>query len=172
MKAALRVLNELEAEGCLGRYAIGGAMGAMFYAEPVTTYDLDIFAVLPQAGTGLLTLQPLYEALRLRGYEPGEYVMIEGIPVQFLPAYNPLLEEALEQARPESLEGVQTRILQMEHLIAIAIQTNRPKDHLRVRILLQEGNPDLALVSEICNRHGLTPPVSEKGEGLWTPPKT
>jgi hypothetical protein len=42
----------------------------------------------------------LYEALRARGYaEEGECVMIEGVPVQFLPAYNALLEEALAQAR-------------------------------------------------------------------------
>ena len=171
MKAALHVLNELEAEGCLGRYAIGGAMGSLFYADPVTTFDLDIFVVLPKAENGLLTLEPLYEALRRRGHVPGEHVMIEGVPVQFLPAYNPLLEEALAQARPDEVEGVPTRILKVEHLIAIAIQTNRQKDRLRVQILLKEGNPARDALGEICQRHNLKPPTLDEGEAPWTLPK-
>jgi len=68
MEKALQVLNELERNGELGRYAIGGAMAATFYIEPVLTFDLDIFVVLPEAAGGLLTLAPLYQALRTRGY--------------------------------------------------------------------------------------------------------
>src|SRR3990172_12706791 len=100
MEQTLSVLNALEREGILGRYAIGGAMGATFYTEPVLTFDLDVLVVLPRTTSGLLTLAPLYEALRTRGYmEEGECVDIEGVPVQFLPAYNALLEEALKGAR-------------------------------------------------------------------------
>jgi len=96
----LQVLNELEQKGHLSRYAIGDAMGATFYVEPLLTFDLDVFVVLSQTGGGLLSLAPLYEALRTRGYaEEGECVLIEGVPVQFLPAYNALLEEALAEAR-------------------------------------------------------------------------
>ena len=43
MKTALRVLNDLVAEKVIKDYAIGGAMGAMFYMEAVTTMDLDVF---------------------------------------------------------------------------------------------------------------------------------
>ena len=100
MEQTLNVLNALEREGILGCYAIAGAMGATFYTEPVLTFDLDVIVVLPQTTSGLLTLTPLYEALRARGYmEEGECVDIEGVPVQFLPAYNALLEEALTEAR-------------------------------------------------------------------------
>jgi len=100
MEKTLQVLNVLERDGALSRYAIGGAMGATFYAEPVLTFDLDIFVILPQTADGLLALEPLYAALRARGYtEEGECVNIEGIPVQFLPAYNNLLVEALAEAR-------------------------------------------------------------------------
>jgi hypothetical protein len=89
MEQTLQILNELERAGVLGRYAIGGAMGATFYVEPVLTYDLDVFVVLPQTPGGLLTLAPLYQALRKRGYtEEGDCVNIAGVPVQFLPAYN------------------------------------------------------------------------------------
>ena len=59
-----------------------------------------VFVLLPQSKEDLFTLGPLYEILRTRGYsEDGEFVIIEGIPVQFLPPYNPLIEEALAEAR-------------------------------------------------------------------------
>jgi hypothetical protein len=63
MKRTLQVLNELEHEGVILRYAIGGAMGATFYVEPLLTFDLDVFVILPQEAGNLLSLAPLYEAL-------------------------------------------------------------------------------------------------------------
>ncbi len=129
MKRTLQVLNELEHAGVIERYAIGGAMGATFYVEPLLTFDLDVFVILPQSAAGLLSLAPLYEALRARGYtEEGECVLIEGIPVQFLPAYNALLDEALREARTTSYEEALTRVVRAEHLIAICLQTGRDKD--------------------------------------------
>jgi hypothetical protein len=37
MEATLQVLNDLERAGVVRRYAIGEAMGATFYVEPVLT---------------------------------------------------------------------------------------------------------------------------------------
>ena len=126
MEKTLRLLNELEREGVLGRYAIGGAVGATFYAEPVVTFDLDIFVMLPQTTGGLVTVSPLYESLRRRGCMPeDDCVLIEGVPVQFLPAYNALLEEALAEARDTLYGQTTTRVLRAEHLVAIALQTGR-----------------------------------------------
>jgi hypothetical protein len=62
MRRTLQILNELEQSGVMSRYAIGGAMAATFYVEPVLTFDLDIFVLLPQAKGGLLTLAGLYDA--------------------------------------------------------------------------------------------------------------
>ena len=45
MKETLSEINELRAAGLIGQYAIGGAMGATFYLEPISTYDLDIFVI-------------------------------------------------------------------------------------------------------------------------------
>ena len=39
MKTALKVLNDLVTENVIRDYAIGGAMGAMFYMEAITTLD-------------------------------------------------------------------------------------------------------------------------------------
>jgi hypothetical protein len=79
MRRTLEVLNDLEKQGVFSRYAIGGAMAATFYTEPVLTFDLDVFVVLlPETGQ-LMSLAPVYEALRARGYgEEKEAVMIEG----------------------------------------------------------------------------------------------
>ena len=156
METTLQVLNDLERTGAVSRYAIGGAMGATFYIEPVVTFDLDVFVVLPQTSGGLLTLTPLYEVLRKRGYvEEGECVNIEGVPVQFLPAYNALLEEALAEAREVQYEATPTRVLRAEHLLAIALQTGRDKDRDRVRLLREQVPLDQAYLKAVLDRHGL-----------------
>lgn len=160
MERTLQVLNELERDGVLSRYAIGGAMGATFYVEPLLTFDLDIIVLLPETHSGLLTLAPVYEALRAKGYvEEGECVVIEGVPVQFLPAYNTLLEEALRDARDMAYQALSTRVLRVEHLVAICLQTGRGKDRERVRILQEQATIDAAYLTGILRRHQL--------EGKW-----
>ncbi|MGH7981767.1 MAG: hypothetical protein ACREFF_01310, partial [Candidatus Udaeobacter sp.] len=75
---------------------------------------------MPSTAGRRLTLAPLYDALRARGYaEENECIIIEGVPVQFLPAYNSLVEEALNQAQEIMFEEVPTRVLRSEHLVAI-----------------------------------------------------
>ena len=160
MEKTLQVLNDLARSGVLSRYAIGGAMGATFYVEPVLTFDLDIFVILPQTVSGLLTLKPLYEGLRARGYtEEGECVNIEGVPVQFLPAHNDLLVEAMTEAREVLYEQTPTRVLRAEHLTAIALQTGRDKDRERVRLLREQAELDRNYLANVLNRHSL--------EGKW-----
>jgi hypothetical protein len=158
MEKTLQVLNALEHEGVITRYAIGGAMAATFYAEPALTFDLDIFLHLsqPQTAGGLLSLAPLYQHLRRRGYiEEGECVLIEGVPVQFLPAFNALLEEALAEARQTLYEQTPTRVLRAEHLAAIAVQTGREKDRQRVRLLKEQASMDPEYLTGVLARHGL-----------------
>ena len=131
-------------------------MGATFYAEPLLTFDLDVFVVLPHTPGGLLTLTSVYDALRAKGYaEEGECVNVEGVPVQFLPAYNPLLEEALAQARETIYEATPTRVMRAEHLLAIALQVGREKDRQRVRLLLEQAAIDEHYLSGVLSRHGL-----------------
>ncbi len=156
MEKTLQILNALAHDGVLGRYAIGGAMGATFYVEPLLTFDLDIFVLLPSTAGGLLTLAPLYVALRARGFvEEHECVNIAGVPVQFLPAYNALVEEALSEARETLYEQTPTRVLRPEHLLAISLQTGRDKDRQRVRLLLEQAPLDHDYLSAVLARHGL-----------------
>ena len=82
MRRTLQVLNGLVQNHVLSHYAIGGAVAATFYVEPLLTFDLDIFVALLISGRdgSLLSLSPVYEALRGLGYvEEGECVSIEGV---------------------------------------------------------------------------------------------
>jgi hypothetical protein len=81
--------------------------------------------------------------------------MIEGVPVQLLPAYNALVEEALGQAREIDYEGVSTRVVQAEYLIAICLQTGRAKDRARVAMLREQAHLDHELLADILKRHQL-----------------
>ena len=166
MKRTLEVLNELEREGVFTRYAIGGAMAATFYTEPVLTFDLDVFVNrrIPCSGAvsaskskaSAVTDRRYSDALRTRGYkEEQECILIEGVPVQFLPAYNALIEEALAQAREIDYEGVPARVVRAEHLIAICLQTGRAKDRARVAMLREQAHLDHELLADILNRHQL-----------------
>ena len=159
------MLNELEKHGVFSRYAIGGAMAAAFYTEPFLTFDLDVFVVLPRTPGGLLTLAPLYDALRTRGYseQENECIRIEGVPVQFLPAYNTLVEEALNEAQEIMYEDVPARVLRSEHLLAICLQTGRSKDRERVRILREQAKLDQNFLADVLRRHQL-----EDKWKLWT----
>lgn len=65
--------------------------------------------------------------------------MIEGWPVQFLPPTGPLLEEAIGEAVETDLEGERTFVLSAEHLVAIALQTNRAKDKARILQFVEAG---------------------------------
>lgn len=150
-------MNELEREGVISRYAIGGAVGAIFYMEPFLTFDLDVFVLLPESAGGLLTLSPIYGALKQRGCEErGDCVLVEGMPVQFLPAYNPLLEEALREARETRYAGTTTRVLRPEHLAAVMVQTGRDKDRQRFSTFMREVEMDAEYLLTLLDRHQLT----------------
>ncbi len=157
MERTLRVLNELERDGVVTRYAIGGGMGALFYMEPFLTYDLDVFVELSSRPSGLATLERLYEALKQRGYgAEDEYVSIEGVPVQFLPTYNPLLEEALAEARETRYGTTPTRVLRPEHLAAIMVQTGREKDRQRLVSFVAQAEIDRGYLEQVLARYELT----------------
>lgn len=156
MRRTLEVLNQMEREAVLTRYAIGGAVGALFYIEPMLTFDLDVFVLLPSTSAGLLSLESIYDWLRARGYRAEkENVEIEGVPVQFLPAHNKLAKEALAEAMPQDYEGIPVRVMRPEHLIAIMLQTGRDKDRERLSIFREEAKFDTAYLKDVLTRHGL-----------------
>lgn len=156
VKATLEVINQMQADGVIGKYAIGGAVGATFYLEPAATVDLDVFATLPGSG-GLLTLAPIYAYLKARGgVEQDEYIVLDGWPVQFLPLANKLEEEAVEKSVAVTVEGIGTWVMTAEHLAAIALRTGRAKDHNRILQFVEQNAVDRKKLQSILERHGLT----------------
>jgi len=160
MERTFQVLNEIEAAGLVLRYAIGGAMGLMFYTEPLVTFDLDVFVFVPHSDSSVVTLAPIYDYLRERGCEARhEHVMIGGTPVQFIVAYNSLIEEAVREAVDKSFKSIRVRVARLEHLLAIMLQTGRRKDHARLAEVLDSVPVDEAVFSAVRRRHQL--------EGAW-----
>ena len=143
-------------DGVIEQYAIGGAVAAIFYIEPINTNDLDIFFPVKDPSAGLDILAPLYEYLSDLGYKgQGDSIDVEGWPVQFLPIFNPLLEEAVEQAREVAFHLTKTRVMQAEHLLAIMLQTGRLKDHARIAQFIEHNAVDQERLDSILIRHGL-----------------
>lgn len=156
MEKTLNVLNGLEEHQVIERYAIGGGIAVTYHAEPMLTYDLDAFVLLQEASGKINSLSPLYEVLRAKGFPAHrEHVMIHGHPVRFIPAYNPLVEEAVRKAQAVSYRKVRTRIVRAEHLVAILFQTDRPKDRIRVALLLEQAELDRKELRALLKRHGL-----------------
>ncbi len=155
--AVIAAVNQMEVDGVIGKYAVGGAVGATFYLEPAATFDVDIFVTFAQEpGSLLLNPQPIYSYLAARGHRmEGEYAVISGTPVQFLPAAGPLAEEGLEQAVVHLVGGVQARVFTAEHLAAMALQTGRSKDKARLLQFIEDGVLDSEKFELLLSRHDL-----------------
>ena len=157
MEKIFALIKQMEADGVIGRYAIGGAVGSIFWLEPITTKDIDVFVALPtMPGGTLLTLGPIYDYLLARGFQPqGQFIVIEGWAVEFVPPGTPLVEEALAGAVERDVNGVATRVFTAEHLAAICLQVGRAKDHDRISRFIEQGALDTEKFEAILGRHQL-----------------
>ena len=146
----------MEKDGIIRKYCIGGGIATVFYIEPLLTYDIDIFFIPSQETKKIMSLSPIYEYLKKKGYKiEKEHVIIEGIPVQFIPVYNELVREAVENSIEIKFKNVKTKVLKVEYLISIMLQTFRPKDRERVLRILEETEIDREYLNEILKRHNL-----------------
>ncbi len=157
IQEVIRIINQMRSDGVIERYAIGGAVGATFYLEPVATLDVDIFVTFePEPGRLIISPRRIFDYLIERGFTlEGEYVVVGGWPVQFLPPTGPLVEEALAQAITRDVEGIDALVFSAEHLAAIALQTGRAKDKARLLQFIEEGALDGRRFEEIITRHKL-----------------
>jgi hypothetical protein len=157
IKNVLAEINRIQDDGVITNYAIGGAVGAMFYLEPAATLDIEIFVGFEtRPGSLWISPRPIYDYLTGRGHAVrGEYIEIASWPVQFLPPTGPLAEEALSEARPADVDGEPTRVFSAEHLVAIALETGRGKDMARILQFFDAGVLDVDKLEIILARHGL-----------------
>jgi len=149
------VINEMVADGVFESYAVAGAIGAMFYVEPFSTEDIDVFVLTPE--DRLVIELPGWEYLKARGYNEirKEGIVVEGWPVQFMPVNNALEQEAYLNAQPLDFNGVSVRVTLPEHLVAIMLNVGRRKDLARIEMFLDQKELNIDALEDIVRRHGL-----------------
>lgn len=157
MKKLLSVLTELKSNGLIADYALGGATALTYYLEPVQTQDIDIFIVLSNQEDQLINLAPIYDFISKKGIKTDrEYLLFDDTPVQFLVPYNPLVEEAVREAKSIPFQGESIPIPPLEYLMTIMLQTDRPKDRIRLHeIFTLPELFDLSILTRIAERFGL-----------------
>jgi hypothetical protein len=137
MKKIVKILNEMVRDNVVRDYAIGGAIAVNFYTEPQVTMDIDIFVHFIESDSPLITLEPLYTYLKERGHKSdGEHMVIHGFPVQFL-ATDDLTGDAIDNADTKEIDGEKTKVFSKEYLAAIMVKVGRPKDKIRLALLLE-----------------------------------
>ena len=104
----LRAANELVSAGLMEDYALGGALAAIYYVEPFTTYDADIFFIAVEKDL-TAGIPAIYSHLQSKGWRvEREHLLVNDFPVQFLAASG-LTEEAVREARAIEYEGIPRR---------------------------------------------------------------
>jgi len=157
--ATLRDLNSLKGKGLIDDYAIGGGIARSYHLEPVFTYDLDVFVSIRDMDA----FHRLYEHYRGLGHKiENVYVFVEETPVQFLPAFiHPVIEEGIAEAKEIEVDGMKTKVLSIEYLIATLLMSFRQKDRLAISELLSMA--DRQLLEGILTRHSSRDyPLSER----------
>jgi len=82
------------------------------------------------------------------------WIMIEGVPVDIFPA-DPLEKEAIEQAQEVEYEGVKTKVIVPEYLIALFLRAGRDKDRRKIEMLLEQCQIDKERLQKILSQYGL-----------------
>jgi hypothetical protein len=155
----LRAANDLLTAGLIEDWALGGALAAIYYVEPFTTYDADIFFI-PKEKSLTAGIPAIYAHLQAQGWEvEGEHLLVRGFPVQFLAASG-LTEEAVREAERIDYEGVPAKVFRAEHIVAIAASVGRARDKARIEQLLQQADLDQSRLEGILQRHKLKLPKS------------
>lgn len=158
MKKTIEVINGLKKKGLIKDYAIGGAIGVLRWVEPFFTRDLDIFVIPPKEREKreLINLSPIYEYLKKRGcHWKEQWIVIKGIPVDFIPV-NALEKEAVENAKGTIYQGVKTKVITPEYLIALFLRVGRDKDIRKIEMLFEQAEIDRVKLNEILHKYRLT----------------
>ncbi len=154
MEKALKVVRELRDKKVILDFAIGGGIAVLYYVEPLLTYDLDIFFI--PAEEQFNALAPIYDYLKEKGYKiHREHVIIEGVPVQFIPVYNELIKEAVQNSVAAKYGRINTKVLTVEYLVAVMFQTHRAKDRERLLKIFEEVKVDLKFLRKLLKKFNL-----------------
>ena len=156
MKTVLNKINELADLGLIAKYSIGGGIACTYYIEPTVTYDV-VMVILSKEENIFEPLKYIYIWAEKNKFQlKGEHIIIDSVPVQFLPAHNELIKEAVTNAREIIFYEIKTFIFEPEYLIAIMLDTFRMKDKIRANQILEEISVNKELLFDILKRYNLT----------------
>ncbi len=149
---ALTILNELKDVGIIEDYAIGGGHAIIYHEVEYASIDLGIFAIVVSEDS-LRMLQPIYEYFRKRGHKAKqEHIYVGDVPIQIFPNVSPLHNNAVEEANKVEVGGISTKVIGVEHLIALSLIPFRKTDKWRIVQLLPKA--DNELLNKLLDRFG------------------
>ena len=156
MKELAHLVNEMLSAGVIQNYALFGAVAQMRYTEPVATIDADLLIAVPSPKR-LDILSGIYEFCSKKGFRSeGEAITVGVWPVQFMPAFSPLTQEAMEKAETADFEGVPFRVVRADYLATIALSVGRPKDLTRILALIESGSIKKEEIKKLAGRFSLS----------------
>lgn len=153
----LSAIDDLKEKELIEDYAISGAVAQLFWDEAIPTFDLDVLVLVPKTDS-LDVLRPIYEWAAERGYPTDkEHIYIGGVPVQFIPTFSPLTEEAVREAKSLPYNDLSVNVVGPEHLVGIWMTppANNAVRRERVARLRASGRLDEDVLADLVNRYGL-----------------
>jgi hypothetical protein len=165
MRRVFSAFNTMTEKRIIESYDIGGAMAISLHEQTAMTEDIDIF-IAYERGT-FISMTPLFDFMKSLGAteEEGDHLRYAGWLIHILSPKSPsLVEEALDNSESyDAGQGVTTKVFKLEYLAAIALETGREKDRLRVRMLADRKALDTREFAAIIKRYRL-----EKRYAEWT----
>jgi hypothetical protein len=128
-------------DGVIEDYVIGGATALMYFSIPnFVTEDIDVFVYLKaNPASTMIDVSPIYNYLvsRKNARVQGDYVIVDGFPIQFLIPYDDVSKEAFAHAIRITPEQMSFKIFDLEYSMAIMIQLGKEKYIERLRTLMR-----------------------------------
>ncbi len=155
MKELAQLLNDMMGDGIIKNYAVFGAVAQMRYTEAVVTMDADILIAVDDSES-LAVLSPVYNYCKEKGYQPeGEAIRVGEWPAQFIPAFDQLTKDAMNNADESDLDGIAIRVVKADYLAVIALSVGRVKDFMRILALMESESVSGKEIQELAQKYNL-----------------
>ncbi len=156
MKTLTQLVNNMKEDGIIKNYAVFGAVAQMRYTETVVTMDADILIEVDDPNR-LDVLSPVYEYCKNKGFKPeGEAIRVGEWPAQFIPAFDRLTKDAMNDADVTDLDGIAIRVVKASYLAVIALSVGRVKDFMRILALIESKSVSEKEIQGLAQKYSLT----------------
>jgi hypothetical protein len=117
--------------------------------------DADILIAIDNEDIAVLS--PVYRFCEKQGYYPeGEAIRVGAWPVQFIPAFDTLSEEAMVNAEVADMDGLNVRVVRADYLAVMALSVGRAKDRMRILALLEAEAVTADDIDKLARKYGLS----------------